>query len=48
MILLVWFDSGSTHFVLERDDLKLHCPMYLEGSDQYRGCFTFHAPVLWH
>src|SRR6202012_5257619 len=50
----VWFDSGSTHtFTLEqRADLQTHRIrdggqdeiMYLEGSDQHRGCF--HSSLL--
>ncbi|MDX2266385.1 MAG: isoleucine--tRNA ligase [Hyphomicrobiales bacterium] len=45
-ILDVWFDSGSTHaFVLEkRKDLAWPASLYLEGSDQHRGCF--HSSLL--
>lgn len=37
----VWFDSGSTHFsVLKQDDnLAWPADLYLEGSDQHRGWF---------
>ncbi len=36
-----WFDSGSTHFPVIKDDPDMHWPadLYLEGADQYRGWF---------
>jgi isoleucyl-tRNA synthetase len=55
-IMDVWFDSGSSHFAVCKDNPKLDWPveMYLEGSDQHRGWFqsslltsvavTGHAP----
>lgn len=36
----VWFDSGSSHKLLERRGLKYPADLYLEGSDQYRGWFN--------
>lgn len=40
-ILDVWFDSGSSHLAVMREDNGLRWPaeMYLEGGDQYRGWF---------
>ncbi len=40
-ILDVWFDSGSSHYAVLREDPELHYPadLYLEGSDQHRGWF---------
>ncbi len=40
-ILDVWFDSGSSHHAVLREDPELHYPadLYLEGSDQHRGWF---------
>lgn len=40
-ILDVWFDSGSSHHAVLREDSELHYPadLYLEGSDQHRGWF---------
>ncbi len=48
-ILDVWFDSGSTHaFVLRNNKkwpyLKFPASMYLEGTDQHRG--WFHSSLL--
>ena len=55
-IMDVWFDSGSSHFAVCKQNEKLDWPveMYLEGSDQHRGWFqsslltsvavTGHAP----
>ena len=36
-----WFDSGSSHFVVLRDENGQRWPadLYLEGGDQYRGWF---------
>ncbi len=39
-IMDVWFDSGSSHKLLERRGLKYPADLYLEGSDQYRGWFN--------
>ncbi len=40
-ILDVWFESGSSHSVLERDpDHKWPADVYIEGNDQYRGWFN--------
>ncbi len=40
-ILDVWFDSGSSHHAVLREDADLNYPadLYLEGSDQHRGWF---------
>ncbi|PPR43079.1 MAG: Isoleucine--tRNA ligase, partial [Alphaproteobacteria bacterium MarineAlpha8_Bin1] len=39
-ILDVWFDSGSSHvFVLKDQGLTKKADLYLEGSDQHRGWF---------
>jgi len=37
----VWFDSGTTHqsVLLPREELSNPADLYLEGSDQHRGCF---------
>ncbi|MBL7002612.1 MAG: isoleucine--tRNA ligase [Gammaproteobacteria bacterium] len=37
----VWFDSGTTHFSVLKNDDRLSYPadLYLEGSDQHRGWF---------
>ena len=45
-ILDVWFDSGSSHAVVLKDNSDLHWPasVYLEGGDQYRG--WFHSSLL--
>jgi isoleucyl-tRNA synthetase len=45
-ILDVWFDSGSSHLTVLREDNGLSWPssMYLEGGDQYRG--WFHSSLL--
>jgi isoleucyl-tRNA synthetase len=45
-ILDVWFDSGSSHLAVLREDNGLSWPsnMYLEGGDQYRG--WFHSSLL--
>jgi len=42
----VWFDSGTTHYsVLKQDDrFEFPADMYLEGSDQHRG--WFHSSLL--
>jgi isoleucyl-tRNA synthetase len=42
----VWFDSGSTHQTVLRQDPELGFPadLYLEGSDQHRG--WFHSSLL--
>lgn len=40
-ILDVWFESGSSHSVLDRDsDHKWPADVYIEGNDQYRGWFN--------
>lgn len=36
----VWFDSGTSHSVLEAHGLPYPADLYLEGSDQYRGWFN--------
>ena len=36
----VWFDSGSSHRLLERRGLPYPADLYAEGSDQYRGWFN--------
>lgn len=40
-IMDVWFDSGSSHFVVCQNREHHHWPadLYLEGNDQYRGWF---------
>lgn len=40
-VLDVWFDSGMTHYTLQREKEGLTFPadLYLEGSDQHRGWF---------
>lgn len=40
-IMDVWFDSGSSHAAVLKQDEKLAWPadLYLEGSDQHRGWF---------
>ena len=39
-ILDVWFDSGSSHvYVLKNNGIKDKADLYLEGSDQHRGWF---------
>lgn len=40
-IMDVWFDSGSSHASVLKDnpELKWPCDLYLEGADQYRGWF---------
>jgi isoleucyl-tRNA synthetase len=45
-ILDVWFDSGSSHLAVLREDNGLKWPanLYLEGGDQYRG--WFHSSLL--
>ncbi|RPJ55902.1 MAG: isoleucine--tRNA ligase [Acidobacteria bacterium] len=45
-ILDVWFDSGSSHYVVLNGEDKLSWPadIYLEGGDQYRG--WFHSSLL--
>lgn len=40
-ILDVWFESGSSHAVLEKDpDHTWPADVYIEGNDQYRGWFN--------
>ena len=39
-IMDVWFDSGSSHQLLERRGLPYPSDLYVEGSDQYRGWFN--------
>ncbi|AUD63225.1 isoleucine--tRNA ligase [Tenericutes bacterium MO-XQ] len=39
-IMDVWFDSGTSHAVLEANGLPYPADLYLEGSDQYRGWFN--------
>jgi len=39
-IMDVWFDSGSSHKLLQRRGLPYPADLYLEGSDQYRGWFN--------
>ncbi len=39
-IMDVWFDSGSSHYLLKRRGLSYPADLYLEGSDQYRGWFN--------
>lgn len=36
----VWFDSGTSHQILERNGLSFPSDLYVEGSDQYRGWFN--------
>lgn len=45
-VLDVWFDSGSTHEAIIRQESSLQFPadLYLEGSDQHRG--WFHSSLL--
>jgi isoleucyl-tRNA synthetase len=45
-ILDVWFDSGSSHLAVLREENGLRWPanLYLEGGDQYRG--WFHSSLL--
>jgi isoleucyl-tRNA synthetase len=42
----VWFDSGTTHYSVLKNDDRLQFPadLYLEGSDQHRG--WFHSSIL--
>lgn len=39
-IMDVWFDSGTSHSVLQSRGLPYPADLYLEGSDQYRGWFN--------
>ncbi|HAX02135.1 MAG: isoleucine--tRNA ligase [Tenericutes bacterium GWC2_34_14] len=39
-IMDVWFDSGTSHSVLQSHGLPYPADLYLEGSDQYRGWFN--------
>lgn len=39
-IMDVWFDSGSSHLLLQANKLKSPCDLYFEGNDQYRGWFN--------
>ncbi len=39
-IMDVWFDSGSSHNVLQSRGLPYPADLYFEGSDQYRGWFN--------
>ncbi|MDY0295217.1 MAG: isoleucine--tRNA ligase [Acholeplasmataceae bacterium] len=39
-IMDVWFDSGTSHSVLQTRGLPYPSDLYLEGSDQYRGWFN--------
>jgi len=39
-IMDVWFDSGSSHTLLEANNMPYPADLYLEGSDQYRGWFN--------
>ncbi|MFA6801030.1 MAG: isoleucine--tRNA ligase [Acholeplasmataceae bacterium] len=39
-IMDVWFDSGSSHTLLEANGMPYPADLYLEGSDQYRGWFN--------
>ncbi|MFH0767106.1 MAG: isoleucine--tRNA ligase [Bacillota bacterium] len=39
-IMDVWFDSGTSHSVLESRGLPYPADLYFEGSDQYRGWFN--------
>ncbi len=39
-IMDVWFDSGTSHSVLQARGLDYPSDLYLEGSDQYRGWFN--------
>jgi isoleucyl-tRNA synthetase len=45
-ILDVWFDSGSSHLAVLREENGLRWPadMYIEGGDQHRG--WFHSSLL--
>jgi isoleucyl-tRNA synthetase len=45
-ILDVWFDSGSSHLAVLREENGLTWPadLYIEGGDQYRG--WFHSSLL--
>lgn len=39
-IMDVWFDSGTSHSILETRGQPYPADLYLEGSDQYRGWFN--------
>ncbi|MBQ7892113.1 MAG: isoleucine--tRNA ligase [Erysipelotrichaceae bacterium] len=39
-IMDVWFDSGSSHNILEQRGFSYPSDLYFEGSDQYRGWFN--------
>jgi len=39
-IMDVWFDSGTSHSVLQSRGLPYPADLYFEGSDQYRGWFN--------
>ncbi len=39
-IMDVWFDSGSSHQILNARGLPYPADLYFEGSDQYRGWFN--------
>jgi len=39
-IMDVWFDSGTSHSVLQARGMDYPSDLYLEGSDQYRGWFN--------
>jgi len=39
-IMDVWFDSGTSHSILNNRGLPYPADLYLEGSDQYRGWFN--------
>ena len=39
-IMDVWFDSGTSYTVLNRNGIDFPADLYLEGSDQYRGWFN--------
>ena len=45
-IMDVWFDSGCSHAAVLRKRKELHWPaeMYLEGTDQHRGCLLYTSP----
>ena len=42
----VWFDSGITHYCVmdERFGSNTQADLYLEGSDQHRGCLLYTSP----
>lgn len=39
-IMDVWFDSGSSHLLLQDENFNYPADLYLEGKDQFRGWFN--------